>query len=363
MFRFISLLLPLIIAFPALGAFKIEDDAGEIEVSGRVQAGYNYRFLQDDDEDQSKNRVRFKQARFGVKGDLYDDYTIDLEFDLVGHGGYPKPTSIWTEWRPNSRFSARIGQFKTPLSAHRLVSGRDLLFINRPRVADDLVPGRDIGAQIDLKLKLGEAGRVVAQLGAFNHQGANTTEDDAKGTPLLIGRLELSPWGALKGGEGGVGPRRLALRLGLSAGWSDDASGGGADEPLLDPLHSINGQKAIYSADLALKVAGLFFSAELTSARYAPDEGAAYFAAGYLVQLSYYIQAIHLEPALRFDDLNPSDAVAGDRERTLTMGLNLYPNGRHELKMMLDYTHHLADGGDEAWREDEVMLLCQLAFR
>ena len=360
----------LAIGAPTHAQFRLESDDGRLDVRGRMQAGYNYRILHDSDDDHDKNRFRLKNFRFSLVGDFFEDYSAEVAVELNGDAPdgskQPEAKDLYVEWNGLDWLGVRVGQFKAPISRDRMTGGGKLLFTSRPRVASDFTPGRDIGAMATLSTS---DGHYSAQIGAFNNRGSNQTEDDSVGTPLIALRLETMPWANVKSGEGDVRrTRKLAVSFAANAAYADDGESA-IFEGEANTAHSINGTKLLYGGDATVKYRGFFFSGELLMAYYEPNQGTAYHAGGYLLQSGYYIDSLRIEPAIRFDDFNPSNRVPDDRESTFTLGLNAYPMRSHELKAMLNYTRHLPRGvftsnpASDGWKEDEIFLMVQLAFK
>ncbi len=360
--RILTLLILFILPSLASAQLRVQNEKGFLDLKGRVQTGYTHRFLPEGDDDHKKDRFRLKQARVQAKGEFYRDYNFKISLELSRQA---RAKDLNISWNPCESLELKMGQFKVPISKQRLQSSSRLLFVSRARVADDFVPGRDIGAMLSWR---SEDDRYSFNAGAFTGRGSNTSEDDRHGLPLLAMRLEWTPLAKLKKGEGDVKrSRRFALGLGADLAWSKDGEPLGApDKP--EPLHSIDGRKLLYGADLTLKYKGFFLTTELRGASFKPEEGPEYYAAGWLFQLSYFMKSLRLEPKLAVSDLNPSDILEEDRESSLLMGLNFYPRKSHNLKLVLDYAQRfpegsLGDWGAEGWAKDEIHLLVQLAFK
>lgn len=349
-------------ASAAHGQLRLEHADGAVDLGGRIQTGYNHRFLHGDDDDYRKNRFRMKQVRVELEGEFYEVLSMEIGIDFRSNNGGPEAKDLWTAWSPNDWFAIKTGQFKVPVSRDRLTSGAKLLFASRPTVADEFVPGRDIGMMATLRT---EDKRYKMSIGAFNNRGANSVEEDDVGAPMVAARLEIMPFDYVRNGQGDHRrTRTIAVALGINGTVARDGA------PILDgvdpvALHSIDGEKYLYGGDLTLKYRGLFLSAELLLAHFSPETGPSYNAAGALFQGSYYVDSLRLEPALRFEYFNPSDITDEDRERTFTFGLNMYPYRNNDLKFLLNYVYRLpSEGGltGDGWKEDEVMLLLQLCF-
>ncbi len=349
-----------LLALPtAAVAFEIEDELGEIDIEGRIQPGYTWRFIHPGEEDRDSSRFFLNQARVRLDGELVSGLSFELGVDLAEHAAV-EPKDLWVGYAPTDWVEFKAGQMKTPFSWDRLQPVGKLSFIKRPGTTKDLVPGRDLGAQADLHTVDEKAG-VTA--GAFTGRGANAWKDDDAGSPLLAARAHWMPLATMHPGHSDL--RRTgkpALGLGVSGAWSRDLVTGEEEEGEVG-LHHIDGDKLLAGADLVFKYRGLFVHGELVSATFTPTTGGAWRGAGVVAQAAYYIDALRLEPAVRYDNLNPSDQAADDRQLTLTYALNLYPTRSHDLKLMLDYRHHLPAGDEDlGWKEDDLTLIMQLGF-
>lgn len=343
----------------AASAFEIEDERGELDIEGRIQPGYTMRFLHEGEEDRDSSRFFLNQARVKLDGSLVQGFSFELALDLAEHAAV-EPKDLWVGYAPTEWLEFKAGQMKTPFSWDRLQPVGQLSFIKRPGTTSELVPGRDVGVQADVHTITGKAGLAA---GAFTGQGANAWKDDDAGSPLLAARAHWMPLYTVHSGHSDL--RRTgkpALGLGVSGAWSRDRVTGEEEERVVG-LHHIDGDKLLLGADLVLRYRGLFVHAELVSARFTPTAGGAWTGAGLVVQAAYYIDPVRLEPALRLDDLNPSDQVTDDRQRTLTYALNFYPTRTHDLKLLLDYRQHLpAAEAEEGWKQDDLTLVMQLGF-
>ena len=186
--------------------------------------------------------------------------------------------------------------------------------------------------------------------------------DDARGRPLWAARVDWTPLEPMWSRKNPtVRSGRPALVLGVNAAFSDDGEVGPDG-----PIDSIDGQKRLIGAGLAIAYRGLWMSLEGNLAHFTPRDSSEspYQAAGYLVQFGWYLPRLRVEPAVRYDELDPDNSVDGDLERTLTLGVNAYPTRDGHVKLMFDYAHRFpADGGSgEGWDEDTLRVLVQFVL-
>ena len=339
---------------------RLEHDEGYIDFSGRIQGLYNYRFLFNEDDDYKNNCFRMKQVRFNIKGEFHNNFNFKLSIEYSNDEGIPESRDLWVSYTPIKPLKFKFGQFKTPVSRSRLTSGGRLLFAKRPTVAsDDFVPGRDIGVMIKL---LTENKKYSISFGAFTGKGLNQLKDDSEGMPLIAGRIEVMPFGRVKKGEGDKKQtQKFSIVLGLNGTYSEDA-GPAVDEE--GSIRTINGKKILYGGDFTVKYRGFFFSSEIIMAYFEPKNGFDYYAGGFYLQSSYYIRPVRLEPAIRYDEMNPSDQIETDRQKTITFGINYFPFHKSFFKVQFNYLHRLpsTDEDQNGFKENEIRLLTQFAF-
>jgi len=345
-------------SIPALPQFVLEHPHGNMKISGRIRAAYNYRFNFAGDDNHQGNRFYLQQARVRFGGSLYEVLEYDVHLEFRSYAEVLEAEDIRLTYKPSAMFSVSVGQFKVPYSRQRVMSTTKLQFQSRPEVVYGFMPGRDIGAMIHLQTLDG-----VYQFysGLFTGNGINVKNDDAEGEPLVVARAEFQPLGQLAKTEGdierSVEPQML---LGGNMAYSEDADYS-ADKP--EYLRTIPGKKLLYGVDATLKHKGFFFTAEIHRADLNPQVGVDFVAGGYVAQAGYYFPHLKLEPCLRYDVFDPSDQIEHNSEKSITYGLNLFPSG-HQVKLMLNYSQHLKkDSKDsQGWKEDEMQLLWQILF-
>lgn len=329
-------------SFPAYAQLRLEDQNFSLDLGGRVQPGYQF-----DLESKEDRHFFFGQNRLSLGLEAWGMFEAEFTLDFNSNGGYPEVKDLYASYVGLDWMSVQMGQFKVPASKQRLVSGSSSLFIERSPLSSDFVPGRDLGLALSLHTPLQH---YALKLGAFTGQGENMRKDDEEGFPLFSARLEAMPFAPLSKGEGDVEySDAFSMMVGAYGTYSRDA----AAEP---DLQRIDGERWLYGGDLSMKFRGLFVSAEFAGAYYQPSLGESYYGAGFIAQASYFIAPIYLEPALRFDQLNPNDLLEDDLQRSVSFGLNAYPLQSHALKFMLNYTLGLEG------QNDLVAFMMQLAY-
>ncbi len=308
--------------------------------------------------DAGDNRFYVKQARLNLHGAYLDRIDYKLTAELGSSAAPLRDACIGIRALP--WLKADVGQFKVPFSFDRLTSGEHYPFVDRPDVAHTLVPGRDIGVMADLE-DTGRRYRLRA--GVFTGRGQNMATDDSRGRPLWAVRAEWAPFSHLLERKnplpGSVAP---ALALGVNAALSDDGEIGPGG-----PVDSIDGRKLLYGVDLAARFRGLWIGLEANQADFTPrDTGESpYRAFGYLVQATWYVAVFHVEPAVRYDALDPDSRSDSDWQRTLSLGINAYPLDDGRLKVMVDYAHRFpaVEQDTAGWDDDDLRVMVQVVLR
>lgn len=328
---------------------------------GRLQFLATARDEFEEEEGEEHDRFSIRSARFGVKGEGPGDFGYELSWELRSHGeegGAVEARDLRIVFEPRRSLEFHAGQFRVPFGRKRSIPSHRLLTIERPGVAGDFVPGRDIGIMARLR---SPGGNYVFHGGVFTGAGPNRSRDDEKGEPLWAARVELAPLGMPGRTEGHHGKSR-SPRIVIGAGWTSSDDGGPPED---DPeyLRTIAGRKRMAGVDGTLKFRGLFLSWEWCRAYFDPDGGPDFEAGGHVAQAAYFIRPLRLEPRIMFDRFDPSDFVEGDAEKTVTAGVNLILRGGR-VKLMLERAdHHRLDASDDrGWKEDETRLMLQVVI-
>ena len=121
------------------------------KIFGRILAD-NYIVDQDDlhraTYGDGLNRTRFKTARIGVEGDVYENigYKLEIAFmEKEANTDRPVAKDVYMEIKETAYLgNTRIGHFKEPYSLDQLTSNRFITFMERS-LADVFAPGRNMG--------------------------------------------------------------------------------------------------------------------------------------------------------------------------------------------------------------------------
>jgi len=354
-----SLIVVLLLNSPALAQFEIEHPNGKLSIEGRLRFGYNQKSNFDNDTDYSNNSFFLDQVRLELEGDIYEDFEYEISVEFRNHDGEFKAKDLFFSYQPRSELTLRLGQFKVPYSRKRLLSSSKTSTIERPAVSQDFVPGRDRGVALRLRT-INE--KYAIHTGIFSGNGENIDDNDTKGNFLYVVRVECQPLGILPDEEGDyLFFSGLRFLVGANITYSKDD---GLPDKHPEYLRTTEGNKTLYGGDISFRFRGWFLTAEFNHAKLQPDRGEDFKAGGYLVQGSYFIRPLKIEPVIAYDEFNPNNKIENITERSITYGLNYSPYG-HNIKIMANYYHRLKKwaGAKNPWKENEFRAIMQLVFK
>jgi phosphate-selective porin OprO/OprP len=155
-------------------------DFPTLTYSGSVRADYNYFdgfFLEASDE--ADDTFDLNRVRLSIESDFNSDWSAKFKFD-VQDGLEIKDTYIkYDAWVWANIF---VGKQKEPFGLEKLMSSKNLSFIERSMTSSAISPGRSYGINI-----AGEQDTVNWQLGYFQ-------EDNTQKSNAVTGRLTWAPW-------------------------------------------------------------------------------------------------------------------------------------------------------------------------
>lgn len=264
------------------------------DVFGFIQVHYKYSFSTGEDSLVDNDDFRVQRARIGVKGDIYDWLSYDIEIDPRA----PDITGIlrdaFVEFDFIPRQTLRVGQQKTQFGYENVESSSNLYAVNRTEVSDALSRGvnlRDIGVGLIGNAKLGKKGlRFEDAITVVNGAGMNVQDDNT---------AKMNVWG------------RAGLR------WKNDPGNftawfgiSGASGDFVEPADSLLGEDAFrlkftrYGVDVELDHPRFFISAEYVGGtNEIVETGEKDEPVGYYVNLVGKIAA-QWGPIVRYDTLD-----------------------------------------------------------
>jgi phosphate-selective porin OprO/OprP len=188
-----------------------------------------------------------RRARIGLAGTFYRylDFFVEADFGQ----GQAVLTDAYLDIHYWPEFRLRGGQFKIPFSYEELFSDNNLDLVERS-VADNLTPGRDLGAMLHGSLFGGAIGYAG---GIFNGSGQNKA--DTNNSKDLAARLVVLPlrWAGLSGWG--------TLHLGADLTWGEETQSNNATSQSLQgktdgqfiffPSIPTRGDRLRYSGEVA----------------------------------------------------------------------------------------------------------------
>ncbi len=162
------------------------DASNSVRIHGYLQA--DGRFFVANFENQQQNDLLFRRIRPLVEGTLHKR----LSFRLMPDFGENKVVTqeVYAEWKFDRDITLQVGKFKTPIGLEILRSDRDLNFVERS-LASDLVPVRDLGAQLEGSLSRNE---LTYDVGYFSGTEDGSNANFAwKGTKEGVVRVIFKP--------------------------------------------------------------------------------------------------------------------------------------------------------------------------
>ncbi len=123
-------------------------NAPNVKVFGYIQPQFDYNLTEGDQE----NTFRFKRARIGVRGKIYDDFSYYFMLEtspFIGSSGDAYLMDAFISYTKYNWAKISVGSFKQPFSLEVATPCHSLTTIDRAIVADQLVaPQRDFGIMV-----------------------------------------------------------------------------------------------------------------------------------------------------------------------------------------------------------------------
>lgn len=170
-----------------------KDKKYEFRLGGLVQVDYR-NFLNEGTDSTSGFSLRRVRPRF--RGVLWEKLSFDFQPELVWAANGVNTVRVldaYGNYKFSDQIEARFGQFKAPVGLERLQSASNLLFIERG-LATNLVPTRDIGAQLHGKLFDEKIEYSSGVFGGVNDGYDNRTNADIDEGVEFAGRLFAKPF-------------------------------------------------------------------------------------------------------------------------------------------------------------------------
>ncbi len=322
---------------PLLDEFRRQLKREYFSVGAVMQYVFDY---QNERVSDGNNGFTVATMRLKLRGDFDAGFGYYFQTDFTTS---PAILDAFMYYRVSPGLVFRTGQFKSPFSAEHLISSPDIDFVDRSRVVSALVPGRQIGAQINGDI----AGRVVNyNMGLFNGNGTGSGGNDNSNF-MYAGRLTLSPSIFSEEEESNL------LRVGINAAYSNDSSARLAN----GRLTGFSGERMMVGADVRftadrILLAGEYIRAELERSGGTESKPEGFYAtAGYMI--TNRVQAL-----MRWDSLDTDHLFPGEcRSDMIIGGINFWPTGTSELQL-----NYIVDSDDNDLKRNQVLINAQIVF-
>lgn len=274
------------------------------------------------------NSFRIRRAYVGASGGFC--HWLSYKILLTLPGSSIELYDAYIDITPFSFFGIRAGQFGVPIGMEKLASSSSILFPERTYASGSgkfALADRDIGLALSGKLAF-----ISLSAGVFNGSGRNKMDDNS--SKDVAARLSIDPWGFLHlGGSylaGNVGPDTM--------------------------LSSYNR----YGAELAFTPWSLWLAGEFMGGTDDTVSVMTYYAeAGWLFKVGcpfFY----GIQPAVRYEAVDPNTSATGDAENTITGGINLHFLPDNKLKLALCY--RMINEETNADANDQIIAQLQVKF-
>ena len=151
-----------------------------LSYSGSVRVDYNYFkgfFLEASDE--ADNTLGLNRVRLSIASDFTPDWSAKLKFDV--HDGL-EIKDAYIKYDAWDWANIIVGKQKEPFGLEKLMSSKNLSFIERSMTSGAIAPGRSYGINIT-----GKQDTINWQLGYFQ-------DDNSQKSNAVTGRLTWAPW-------------------------------------------------------------------------------------------------------------------------------------------------------------------------
>jgi phosphate-selective porin len=248
---------------------------------------------------------KLRRARLGVQGALNAGASYKAQVEVRSGGtGATAATVAATDLYlllAHGRWSATIGQSKTPFSVEFLRSSTVLELPERAMAVDSVAPNRDVG----VKAEWNAAGPVALQAGVFNGDGINRANGNSRF--LYLGRAVVQPAAGAVGRGGG-------LALGVSVAAKPDTTSWDVEAVVARP------RLAARAEYLQRHRSGV----DVTTV-------------GWYALAAYEVRPKRLQLVGRVQQFDPNDAVQGDRLTGYTGAAQYFFLG-DDLKLQVEFT-------------------------
>ncbi len=179
-----------------------------------------------------------RRARPILSGTVFRDFDYLFVPDFGGNA--VQIFDAYVNYRNRPELQLQVGKFKSPIGLEALVTDRDLLF-NERSLATDLVPNRDLGAELHGDLFGGVASYAAGIFNGAPDYNGTTTNASYDNDKAFAGRVFLQPWI-----KSDVAPLK-GLGFGLAGSYEVDRAATNTAATGLTPGYTTDGQQKFFT--------------------------------------------------------------------------------------------------------------------
>jgi len=258
------------------------------DIDGIIKTKFEY------DSNNKLSRFEVRNARFGAKGNVTENFSYRVEIDLSDEGKI-KMLDAWANYSPIKNLNFKLGQIKIPFGTDYLRNPADNMFANRSFVAKYVNDGlRDIGAAANYKFIAGIP--IELHLAATNGTGSNN--------PKWIKTLNYSSRLILEPFSG------FFIKGNVYAGSTEKES-----------------RLKMYSAELSYAKNSFFIESEYIYRTWSSYSGTNLEANGLYIHANYKFlvakkQLSYILPTIRYDEMGSGVFINSSTAERVTFGIN-----------------------------------------
>lgn len=345
-----------------------KDDKVKMKFSFRVQSLFSFENDVDAPVEDASMQAMIRRMRLKSNGHIYDpkfEYKLEMAFsqrdmssskdyDQVGKASKVVLDAV-LKYHLNDKNQVWFGQTKLPGNRERVISSRDLQFVDRSLVNSRYNIDRDFGVHLRSKKKIGEM-PVNLALAVTNGEGRNIRGDNEKSGLAYTGRVEVYPLGKFSHKKSSYysadlkGEEKPKLAVGVTYSSNQNTNRNGqVGNFITDTAGNVFNTINTAFIDAVFKYKGLSVATEYANKQLAEAKTGFSQGTGFVVQSGYMLKN-NYEISGRYTDINLQKGLAASVNTTeYTLGFSKYVVG-HMLKWQTDVSFVQTEGGQDSYR-------------